>query len=193
MNEEIKKGFLSAVRVALLGKEDQRLNDAVLHRSYLDLEKAYYIKDGEKIMLIKRNVLGEGITEDEIDEAAVWNTKDYIIGRKLSNIIGHKEYFDREDTPWVLTSEDGTCGAAAMLYQDIIFELASAVDGDVIIMPSSINEVICVKNVHNLSRDAGMIVKEINSKYLEPGEFLSNSIYVYSYEKGTIEILEGMP
>lgn len=52
---------------------------------------------------------------------------------------------------------------------------------------------ICMKNVHNLSRDAGMIVKEINSKYLEPGEFLSNSIYIYSYEEGTIEILEGMP
>lgn len=192
MNEEIKRGFLSAVRVMLLGREDPRLESA-LHRSYLDLEKVYYITDGEKMMLIKRDVLGEGITEDEIDEAAVWNTKDYIIGRKLSNILGHEEYFDQEDTPWVLMSEDGICGAAALLYPDIIFELASAVDGDVVIMPLSIYEVICMKNVHNLSRDAAMIVKEVNSKYLEPGEFLSNSVYLYDREEGTIEMIEVTP
>ena len=192
MNEEIKRGFLSAVRVMLLGREDPRLESA-LHRSYLDLEKAYFIKDGEKIMLIKRNVLGEGITEDEIDEAAVWNTKDYIIGRKLSNILGHEEYFDQDETPWVLTSEDGICGAAALLYPDVIFELASAVDGDVVIMPSSINEVICMKNVHNLSRDAGMIVREVNRYCLQPGEFLSDSVYLYNYEEGTIEIVEAIP
>ena len=102
-------------------------------------------------MLIKRDVLGEEITEEEIDEAAVWNTKDYIIGRKLSNILGHEEYFDKENTPWVLTTEDGTCGAAALLYPDIIFELASAVDGNVVIMPASIHEVICVKEIGNLA------------------------------------------
>ena len=192
MNEEIKKGFLSAVRVMLLGREDPRLESA-LHRSYLDLEKAYYIKDGEKIMLIKRDVLGEGITEKEIDEAAVWNTKDYIIGRKLSDILGHEEYFDQEDTLWVLTTEDGTCGAAALLYPDIIFELASAVDGDVVIMPSSINEVMCMKNVHNLSWDAGMIVKEVNRRYMQPGEFLSDNVYLYDREEDTIEMIEVMP
>ncbi len=41
MNEEIKKGFLSAVRVMLLGREDPRLESA-LHRSYLDLEKGIF-------------------------------------------------------------------------------------------------------------------------------------------------------
>jgi len=192
MNEEIKKGFLSAVRVMLLGREDPRLESA-LHRSYLDLEKVYYITDGEKMMLIKRDVLGEGITENEIDEAALWNTKDEIMIRRMPEVLGYELPLGPQEEPWVLTTEYGKYGAAALLYPDIFFTVASAVDGNVVIMPASIHEVICVKEIGNLAEDACDMVREINKIALLPGEFLSDSVYLYNYEEGTIEIVEAIP
>lgn len=47
-----------------------------------------------------------------------------------------------EQTMWVISNEKGINGAASMLYENELHELAESLESDLYILPSSVHEVI---------------------------------------------------
>lgn len=205
--EEIKKEFLSAVRVVLVPQEWG--SEDLIRREYLDLSKVYCVMDGEKGIFLKNEILKNGLfTEDELDGAAMWNTQDTIVGepiyKKIMRLAGQMDSLVSEEAEtedlavmkdiYVFTSEDIKFGGAALLYPERFFELASAVDSDLLLIPPSIHEIIAVPVKSGLVDDINELIREVNAEEVEENEQLSDHAYYYDYQQtGAIRILEGAP
>ena len=82
---------------------------------------------------------------------------------------------------YVLTNNYGTCGAACMLYENIIKDFADCWESDVIIFPSSIHEVLIMADEKLYDYDAlSQMVAEINRDVVSEEEVLSDFIYIFS-------------
>ena len=87
----------------------------------------------------------------------------------------------------VLTNRRGIYGASCMLYRDIIKDFADQEEADVIILPSSIHEVLLFPD--HLMFDHAFLcrtVQEINREDVSEEDVLSDRIYIFSRETGTI-------
>lgn len=89
---------------------------------------------------------------------------------------------------YVLTNQEKVYGAAAMLYSDQMKKLAERWQMDLLILPSSIHEVLLLpddgQNEYAFYRQ---MVEEVNTTQVEPEEVLSYSLYRYCREKAEIE------
>lgn len=88
---------------------------------------------------------------------------------------------------YVLTNVYTTWGASAILYPEVLKNLSRKLGGDLLILPSSVHEVIFMRkeNTPEYHVLAGM-VKEINKKEVLPEEVLSDSVYIYTAEENVI-------
>ena len=87
----------------------------------------------------------------------------------------------------VLTNRRGIYGASCMLYRDIIKDFADQEGAYVIILPSSIHEVLLFPD--HLMFDHAFLcrtVQEINQEDVPKEDVLSDRIYIFSRETGTI-------
>lgn len=89
---------------------------------------------------------------------------------------------------YVLTNQEKVYGAAAMLYSEYMKKLAERWQTDLLILPSSIHEVLLLpddgQNEYAFYRQ---MVEEVNTTQVEPEEVLSYSLYRYCREKAEIE------
>ena len=77
-----------------------------------------------------------------------------------------------------------------MLYDNSIKMFADMVQSDVIILPSSIHEVLLLSaNTKLLIEYLCEVVREVNKKKVRPEEFLSNTLYYYDRESDGIKML----
>lgn len=95
---------------------------------------------------------------------------------------------------WVITNEKKTSGAASMLYEDKLHELAIKLGSDLYIMPSSIHEVIAVstdflKNPNDLAQ----LVTEVNMTQVSLDERLSNQVYHYDKDLRKLTLATDTP
>ena len=105
-------------------------------------------------------------------------------GVKLNQTDGIRMY--------VLTNQVKLNGASAMLYSDKIRELADSLQSDLIILPSSVHEVLLLPDDHEQKYDFyRQMVEEVNTTQVEPEEILSYNLYRYSREKEEIEEILG--
>jgi len=89
---------------------------------------------------------------------------------------------------YVISNDMITFGAAAMLYDDVLFELAQEVDSNLYILPSSVHEIIAVKtNISELT-ELSKMVTEINMGQVEPEERLSNEVYHYDKDRRELTV-----
>ena len=82
----------------------------------------------------------------------------------------------------VLTTESGVYGAAALLYTDQIEKMAGENERDIIILPSSVHELLLLVgdgsyDYHELS----LMVRGINESVVEREDRLSSCVYLYSW------------
>lgn len=82
---------------------------------------------------------------------------------------------------YVLSNQYGAWGASAILYPGVLRKAAKKLGGDLLILPSSIHEVLFMRRenipeYHVLAE----VVKEVNKKEVLPEEVLSDSLYLYS-------------
>lgn len=96
---------------------------------------------------------------------------------------------DEDTVPmYVLTNQDKRFGAAAMLYSARIGELAGQLESDLLILPSSIHEVLLVPD--HCGQDYAFyrqMVDEVNRTHVEPEEVLSYGLYRYCRKNSEIE------
>lgn len=147
--------------------------------------------------VIVSNKLAEmaGMTEEELFRCASKNTREKnpvkitsiqeIMFNALSVPPEMRDMFGQEPTPadnmWIIGNEKGINGAASMLYEENLHQLAEKLGDDLLILPSSIHEVIAIPAEMaegGLGRLTEM-VQEINMGSLELKERLSNSVYHY--------------
>lgn len=87
----------------------------------------------------------------------------------------------------ILTNERGLFGAACMLYEDAVADFADRMESDVIILPSSIHEVLLLPDRKSFDYDSLCeIVKSVNSTAVSREDFLSDSLYLYSRSRKTV-------
>lgn len=82
---------------------------------------------------------------------------------------------------YVLSNRNGLNGAACLLYQNILKDFADSIDSDLIILPSSIHEVLITPNAAKTSyEELSRMVTAINRNDVAPEDRLSNQVYLYT-------------
>ena len=117
--------------------------------------------------------------------------KEEFVLRKMSEILSEStglpsEVFEESGMKlYVLTNESNTNGATAICNDKKMKEIVEMLDSDLIVLPSSIHEVIIMPKDDGLNiGDLIQMVQEINGSEVAADEILSNNVYVYSREHG---------
>lgn len=93
-------------------------------------------------------------------------------------------------TLYVLTNQARINGAACMIYPQAIKDFAKSRNQDILILPSSIHEVLLIEDDgHYDYEDMSSLVGEINSSEVPPEDRLSNQIYRYNRESDQITVV----
>lgn len=89
---------------------------------------------------------------------------------------------------FVLSNERKINGASIILYNEQLAELSDKLSDDLLIMPSSIHEVLAVPASSMDAIDLKQMVREANDTEVSEQEILGYSVYRYNRETGTIEV-----
>lgn len=176
-----------------------RLNN-IPHYKYLDMAIIfcciYDIEDSSYSSMLIRNehLKMWNITADELYKIAIDNTPK-LLPVTINNIFDAiKDYISINDFPdenpqmYVITNKMKLHGASAILYTDILKNLSQKFDKDLILLPSSIHEFICIPFTSEIDHiNYPALVKEINDEHVSDEEVLSDNAYLYSKDKDTLE------
>ncbi len=107
------------------------------------------------------------------------------------NFFGEDEeiHDTKHDPLCVLTNTKSVGGAAALLYPGILKKIADDIGQDFYILPSSIHEVIILKNLAANPKDLAEMIKGINGSELIPEDVLSDSPYIYDSETDEVRMM----
>lgn len=135
-----------------------------------------------------------GVPEEEVFEMAEQNAKYFV--RPMKQVIYEHigEIFAEEDIikgemMYVLTNATGNRGAAGMFDIELLKATAEKLQSDFFILPSSIHEVILVREDMSSSKEMlREMVVEVNRTQLEDDEYLSDNVYYFNRKRESLEI-----
>ena len=147
------------------------------------------------------------VTPEELFEIAMENTP-WIhpsLFRRLETVV--EEYFPGAtlflppDVPvptlYVFTNETAHYGAATILYPNALKDLAEQFGSDLLILPSSIHEVLIIADSENFSEHDYQIfrntIRHVNDEAILPEDFLSDNLYRYHRASEQLEIFSETP
>ena len=88
----------------------------------------------------------------------------------------------------ILSNRTAMFGASALLYPGVMDHIADKYHGDYFILPSSIHEVLVVRDDGTKDfRELESMVRDINSMVVSPEDKLSDTVYHYDAELGVLE------
>ena len=174
------------------------LNLGIVLRSVLGVSS-----HGMSSMIVTRDLMSHWrITEEELWETA-WNNlyceRFYI--QNLNEVL-RSELKEREmeidakllknDLPlYLLSNKERVYGARGILRTDLLQAFAMRADSNLYILPSSIHELILLPdNGDYYVEEMRKVVKTINETEVPETERLSETIYYFRKDSGTVEIVE---
>lgn len=160
------------------------LDLAVLYRSIIERTE-----DGTAGFVINNQLCEKyEISQEELEEAAKRNMAKETF--KVTNIAEILLISIFDETPmYVCSNESGINGVTIMLDTKYFKELSEKLGEDLIILPSSIHEVIAVPKLPEVELEAlREMVKDINGTQLAAEEVLGDSVYKYIREDDKITI-----
>ncbi|MBE5862286.1 MAG: hypothetical protein E7295_05480 [Lachnospiraceae bacterium] len=90
----------------------------------------------------------------------------------------------------ILTNHMRSNGAAVMLYDGYLEQLADKLDCSFYIIPCSIHEVIMLPEIQEFGKTfLKEMIQDANEHVVDPQEFLSNSVYYYNREQKKVELV----
>lgn len=93
--------------------------------------------------------------------------------------IEKMKYDDKIDM-YVLTNEKRINGAGTMFYDGLLKQFADKIEKDLIIIPSSVHEVILIPKDNEITdEEINEMIGEVNENELETVEILSDHMYLY--------------
>lgn len=197
-------------------EQNKEMLKGMPHREFQDLSVIYrWIvssdHDGVHSAVI-HNPLAERIrmSEEELFKVAAENTRRILppVIKDMNSIM--REMFIKDGMPeeiaemmigeipsesmmYVITNEKGINGAASMMYEDKLHELAVKLDSDLYIMPSSVHEVIAVSSDIGDPYELAAMVSEVNMSNVELSERLSNQVYHYDKDLRKVTLATDTP
>jgi len=142
---------------------------------------------------------------DEILQAALANDLDKgefrmeCLSQTLKSLAGEDSELSKElerlegmggQSMYIICEKSMRNGSAAILMNSLLREYSYMLDSDLIILPSSTSELICIED--SLDRDycwLKTIVKEVNDNVVTEDELLSYSVYKYSRQDDRVSIV----
>ena len=89
----------------------------------------------------------------------------------------------------VLSNTAGIYGASCLLYDGILDPLCQRMDSDLLVLPSSIHEVLILPALSDIDCiGLKKIIRQINREELSREDFLSDELYFYSRKKRKLKI-----
>lgn len=169
----------------------------VPYREYLDLAVIFYVmvevdEYGTAAMMIrKKNQELWKVSEEELYRQAHKNTRRILpeefcsMQAVLMDAAGEEgEGNASGDMMYVLSNRLKSHGAAVLLYENCLEEVADRLSCSYYVLPSSIHEVIITPDRHIFSfRELSEMVQEINETQVEPEEVLADHAYYYDRSK----------
>lgn len=127
-----------------------------------------------------------GVTEQEVMDEAVKNAPKLMppTFRQLNEIIRVADEEDDEEL-FVISNCYYAGGAAVAFYPGFLECIGMALDKNLFILPSSVNELILVTDNGQNPEQLLQIVKEVNRTQVEPGDILTDAVYYYSRGNGS--------
>lgn len=178
-------------------KNIQLLAD-IPYRRFLDLAVIYravvQYDEGQWSGLIVTNEIMEewNMTEEELYQHAWERTAErfpFVLkdtGRMFGGGIVVENGMGRMH---FLTTEFCRFGAAAMLYPDILKMASDLYGGGFVILPGSVHELYLVKETEDEACVWKEAVECANIELVRPAEYLSDSLYYYDRQTGTVNVL----
>ena len=198
MKEKLSMEVVSSGRNAelLKGVPHRNIEDmAVVYRFVLDIDK-----EGMGSILVTNQLLDSyGITAEQLHADALKyapvmrpaviqtmaETLLEMMGPEAKDMIPVMP----EDPLFVASVPDKTQGAGVIAYQDFMDQAAERVGGDFFILPSSIHEVLLVKDDGNVDiNNLEGMVKEVNETQVAPEDVLTDSVYHYDSKEKLFEL-----
>lgn len=167
------------------------------HKDFYDLSVEYRIlvditEDSVGSYLVKNNILAvSGIKENELHDLAMQNTKELLgcsvrtMRDVLKELTGPNAamFLPPEDDVmplYIISNKENVNGAVNILYDETLSEVADKAGGDLVVLPSSIHEVICVPAASaGSAEEMQKLVQSVNAGWVVPEEQLSDNIYMY--------------
>ena len=184
---------------------NRELLEKLPYRAFLDLAVIYRLKmweckSGDAVQTVTNKMMEHwNITEEELYEAALANLQKEefeIIGGyqavqdMIEELIDVKEESEFHEWMYIFTNRSRIKGAAAMLRTDLLDRFAKAQESDLIILPSSVHEVILLPTMDDEdAAELRRIVQDINEKEVQEEERLSDEVYYFRRSTGAVELI----
>ena len=197
-------------------QQNKSFLEKVPHREFQDLSIVYkVIISADKDAVQSSKITNEfakrlGMSEEQLFKCAAENTRRLFppVVRSMNDIM--REMFARdgmpqeiaemmiaeippEQTMWVISNEKGINGAASMLYENELHELAESLESDLYILPSSVHEVIAVSSDMGSPEMLAQMVVEVNMQEVSLDERLSNQVYHYDKDLRKLTLATDTP
>lgn len=196
-NFETVKGNL-AFRLVSQAKNRELLRD-IPHVDFLDLAVVFEVylgldgKNAYSIVITNEDMNTWNMDAEELYRTAMANAP--IVKpaslRGLKEALGVRNAEGEREMFYVLTNEPAAYGAAAMLYEGVLRKASNQLGGDLVILPSSIHEVLLAPWISKTdSRAMKEIVRRVNETEVPDEEQLSDHVYWYIRSEDRIEIAE---
>lgn len=195
------------IRYKLVNAEkNQELLAAVPHIPYLDLAIVFYLEmyedpHGIASLQIEQWLLDSWeISLEELYQKAMENTpklQPYAfvsVMEELEGVLDLPEEVNaglKEEGKalYCLSNRNGINGAGVILYPGVMERCADMLGGDLIVLPSSIHEMLMICcGEHERFQVLAQMVREINAAAVPPETFLSDHVYRYCRAEKRMEI-----
>ena len=174
------------VIMALVNSEENKeLLAHVPNRSLLDLSIIYMIM----VELPDATFNSAIITNDLADKFELSEPDLYDMAKENTPKLMPRAVDFASDDFYILTNKYRTLGAAVMLYEDVLADIADEFDNNLYVLPSSIHEVFIVPDYVKGAEELRQIVAEANATVVKKNEILSDKVYFYEKKSGKLSIV----
>lgn len=190
-----RKVFLSLVRYKPLGcmAAAESARPLVVKRACgIDFGYAAKPEGGAGVMMTDRLLEASGMSLDELDRAAMENTrKTGFIVMPVADVLEAELGTRPPELPgmtplFVITSTDRHWGAAALLFPEVLEEAYDLIRDNFYIIPSSIHELIAAPLDAGDPDELAELIGHVNDTSVDPEDRLSYSLYRYDGGTGLV-------
>ncbi|WP_036611690.1 DUF5688 family protein [Oribacterium sp. P6A1] len=203
-NYDVMKDKLTMEVISAERNADMLKN--VPHENMEDMAVVYKFileSNGEErsSILVTNNLMNQfGITHEKLHEDAMTNAPEIRpseirgMSEVMSSMMGQgmfPEIPPEEEQMFVAGVSDNIHGAGVIAYPNFFEQAAEKLGGDYYILPSSIHEILLVKDNGQMNAaDLETMVREVNATQVAPEEQLTNHVYHYDSKEHIFEMAD---
>ena len=178
---------------------NKEMLENIPHKTVEDIAVVYRVElphseDSSATTLVTNQLLDQyGVTPDQLhaDAVAAQLANHPPVLKNMSEMMAEMSggMFDMPESPmWVATVEGGMNGASVTQLPDFLQEAADRLGGDFFVLPSSVHEVLFIRDDGSFERDQlESMVRGVNATEVSEADFLSDSVYHYDSDDHIFE------